>query len=189
MSAQAGDELVEVIDEHGRVVATVTRREMRAGRLRHRTVAIVVTASDGRLLVHRRSEDKDVWPGRWDVAVGGVLAAGEDPWAGARRELAEEVGVEAGELVWLADLPYEDDDVAERVTLFTTVHDGPYVFADGEVVEARLVDTAALDALRATERFVPDSLAVVPLDRILGAGDGDDDAPWWHQVEHPSGAS
>ena len=32
---------------------------------------------DGRLLVHRRSDDKDLWPGRWDLAVGGVVAAGE----------------------------------------------------------------------------------------------------------------
>ena len=51
------------------------------------------SARDGRLLVHRRADDKDVWPGRWDLAVGGVVAAGEDYDTAAVREVAEEIGV------------------------------------------------------------------------------------------------
>jgi len=82
-------ELVDIVDDDDRVVATVTRAQMRAGRLQHRAVSIAVMSSDRRLLVHRRSDDKDLWPSMWDMAAGGVVAAGESYDAAAHRELAE----------------------------------------------------------------------------------------------------
>ncbi len=33
----------------------------------------------GRVFVHRRTDTKDVYPGRYDFTAGGVLLAGEDP--------------------------------------------------------------------------------------------------------------
>ena len=148
----AGDELVDVVDEHDRVVATVTRRRMRAERLRHRAVFIVVASSAGRLLVHRRSDGKDLWPGRWDVAVGGVVGAGEAYDDAARRELAEELGIDAPRRCRSAPARYADDDVDLVARCYRVVHDGPFRFADGEVVEARWVDAAGLAALLATAR-------------------------------------
>ncbi len=44
---------------------------------------------------------------------------------------------------------------------FAVVHDGPFHFDDGEVVEARWVDAAALAELRASATFVPDSVAML----------------------------
>ena len=94
MSAGAGDELVDHVDEHDRVIGTVTRREMRANRLLHRATAIAVFSTDGRLLAHRRAATKDIWPARWDIAAGGVVSAGEAYLTSARRELAEELGLD-----------------------------------------------------------------------------------------------
>ena len=54
------DELVDVVDENDQVVGVVSRAEMRASRLRHRTAFVLVVSSDGRVLVHRRSDAKDV---------------------------------------------------------------------------------------------------------------------------------
>ena len=156
-----GDELVDVVDDHDRVTATVTRRRMRAERLRHRAVFVVVTSSAGRLLVHRRSDAKDLWPSRWDVAVGGVVAAGESWDTAARRELAEELGVDAVPVALHAGT-YADGDVDLVARCYRVVHDGPVTFVDREVAEARWVDRAGLDALMATEVFVPDSLALLP---------------------------
>ena len=159
----AADELVDVVDEHDRVVATVTRRRMRAERLRHRAVFIVVVSSTGQLLVHRRSDDKDLWPGRWDVAVGGVVAAGEAWDDAARRELAEEVGITTEPVpLPAADGAYADDDVDLVGRCYRVVHDGPISFPDGEVAEARWVDAAGLAALlgdRALRARQPDVAA------------------------------
>ena len=167
MSDSPGVEPVDVVDEHDRVVGTVTRAEMRARRLRHRTVFVLVVSSGGRLLAHRRSGDKDLWPGRWDLGCGGVLTSGEDYEPAARREVAEELGIEVGELRLLVAGAYRDDDVDEIGRIYVTVHDGPFRFADGEIVEARFVDRTELDELLGAAPFVPDSLAMVPLDEVL----------------------
>jgi isopentenyldiphosphate isomerase len=161
--ADAGRELVDVVDEHDEVVAVVERRRMRAERLRHRAVFIVVTTSDGRLLVHRRSEAKDLWPGWWDVAVGGVVAAGEPYDVAARRELAEEVGIDhpTWPVTPIGSGAYEDDDVSLIGRCYAVTWDGPLHFADGEVAEARLVNRAEFEVLRREYRFLPDSLALV----------------------------
>ena len=159
--SEPGDELVDIVDEHDRVVATVPRRRMRAERLRHRAVFIVVSSGRGELLVHRRSDSKDLWPSRWDIGVGGVVGAGEAWHDAARRELAEEVGILA-DPVLLHTGTYADDEVDVVGRCYRVVHDGPVSFPDGEVAEARWVDGAGLDALMATERFVPDSLALLP---------------------------
>lgn len=45
------------------------------------------------VLLQRRSQTKDTWPGRIDVAVGGHIGAGEDV-ATAMREAREEIGLE-----------------------------------------------------------------------------------------------
>ena len=84
----ASDELVEVVDEHGHVERLVTRAEMRAGNLRHRSVAVVVVTTGGELVAHRRADWKDVWPGRGDVCFGGVTAVGEGWRTAASRELS-----------------------------------------------------------------------------------------------------
>jgi isopentenyldiphosphate isomerase len=152
----SADELVEEVDEQGNVLRVVTRAVMRAERLRHRCVYLLVV-HDGRLLVHRRAPDKDVWPDRWDVAAGGVAGAGEAWRRAAQRELAEELGVSAV-LEEVGGGTWENDEVRVLGRVFAVDHPGPFAFDDGEVVEARFVDGAELDALLASELTCPDSV-------------------------------
>jgi isopentenyldiphosphate isomerase len=156
-----GDELVEHVDTDGTVIEVVTRRRMRAENLLHRSVAIIVQASDGRLLVHRRADDKDVYPGYWDLAAGGVVAAGEPSDLAAERELAEELGIGGAHLEFVTEERFEDDHAREVCRVYRTVHDGPYRFDDGEVSEARLVDAAELAVLLDTHPFLPGSVALL----------------------------
>ena len=172
MATDSAHELVDVIGPDGGVERVVTRAEMRSGRLRHRCTFVVVRSTGGEVLIHRRSEHKDMWPGRWDLTCGGVVAAGEDWDDAARRELAEELGVE-GELVALAEgsFAYADDDVDEVARIWQVEHDGPFEFTDDEVVEAHFVGIDELRRRIARDPFVPDSLALVaPL--VLGEVDG-----------------
>jgi isopentenyldiphosphate isomerase len=152
-----GDELVDIVDDDDRVVATVTRARMRAEGLLHRAVSIAVFGSDGRLLVHRRAETKDLWPGMWDIAAGGVVGAGESYLHAARREVAEELGIEPTDLELLGKARYADESVQLVGCGYRCVHDGPFTFTDGEIAEVRWVDRAGLDVLMAAEHFVPDS--------------------------------
>src|SRR5512147_2545898 len=89
----AASELVDVVDADDRVIGRATRTDVRAQKLRHRATYILVFNAQGQLFVHQRSAAKDIYPSYFDVAVGGVVGAGESYDAGAQRELAEELGV------------------------------------------------------------------------------------------------
>lgn len=161
MAEAPADELVEWVDVDGRVIEVVTRRRVRTENLRHRSVGIVVQSSDGRLLVHRRADTKDLRPGWWDIMAGGVVGAGEDDDVAAERELAEELGIDGVSLERLGRGRWDDIDSMEICHLYRVVHDGPFHFADGEVAEARLVTPSELAELRATVGFLPGSIAML----------------------------
>lgn len=149
-----------MVDVDGAVVDVVPRARMRAERLRHRCTYIAVVDGSDRLVVHQRAGWKDVWPSRWDIAFGGVVAVGEGWLDAAKRELREEAGI-ATELSLLGSGSYEDDDVAVIGHSYLTRHDGPLEPADGEVVAVDRVALTDLDAWLAEHPTTPDSVALV----------------------------
>ena len=155
------DELVEEVDPAGNVLRLVSRREMRARALRHRSVFIAVISEDGDLLVHQRAETKDVWPGWWDVAVGGVCQPGEDWQSAAVRELSEELGVEGAAVHEIGSGAYVDAEVKLLARVFECRTDGPFRFADGEITQAHWVSAAEFPNWLGAKNFLPDSLALV----------------------------
>jgi isopentenyldiphosphate isomerase len=78
------DEIVALYDDGGRPAGSAPRSIMRAENLRHAATGVVVRDRLGRIYVHRRTNTKDVYPGRWDFTAGGVVLYDEDPLAGAR---------------------------------------------------------------------------------------------------------
>ncbi|HWJ10082.1 MAG TPA: NUDIX domain-containing protein [Nocardioides sp.] len=162
MSASPGDELVPLYDASGRPSGeVVTRREMRARNLRHAATAVVVRNPAGEVYVHRRTDTKDVFPGRHDFAAGGVLQVGEDPYDAAVREAEEELGVTGVPLTSLGEADYEDDHTRYHAFCFTCVYDGPITWQPEEVAWGAWVTVEELAAMVATEEFVPDTLALL----------------------------
>lgn len=160
-----GDELVPLYDAAGQPSGeVVTRREMRERNLRHAATAVIVRNSAGQVYVHRRTDTKDVFPGRYDFAAGGVLQVGEEPYDAAVREAAEELGVKGVELTSLGEGDYADDHTDYHAFCFTCVYDGPITWQPEEVAWGAWVSVEELRTLMATMEFVPDSIA------LLGAG-------------------
>ena len=103
------DEILDIVDEHDRVVAQAPRGEAYARGLRHRCVFIQVRDAAGRLFVHRRTATKLVFPSLYDLFVGGVVGAGESYDEAALREAEEELGVSGlPEPTYLFKFLYED---------------------------------------------------------------------------------
>ncbi|MFJ4789476.1 NUDIX hydrolase [Streptomyces sp. NPDC088794] len=87
------DEILDIVDEHDRVIGQSPRGEAYAEGLRHRCVFIQARDAEGRLFVHRRTPVKLVFPSLYDMFVGGVVGAGESYDTAALREAEEELGV------------------------------------------------------------------------------------------------
>jgi isopentenyldiphosphate isomerase len=160
VTADPGAEPVDVVGDDGRTVARVARREMRARRLPHRSCYVLVFNRRGELFAHLRTPTKDVYPSHWDVAVGGVLAAGESFVEGARRELREELGVDAP-LEPLFPLRYTDASTIVEGMVFRARHDGPFRLQPEEVVRGEFLALDAVAERARREPFCPDSLAAL----------------------------
>jgi isopentenyldiphosphate isomerase len=156
----AADELVDVIDDAGHTVAVVSRREMRVRRLPHRCTYLLVFNRCGELFVHLRTATKDVYPGHWDLTIGGVLAAGESFADGARREGREELGVDV-EPVELFPFRHEDAATVVQGMVYHVEHDGPFRLQVEEIVRGEFVPLAAVAERVQRESFCPDGVAVL----------------------------
>lgn len=153
-------ETVDIVDEQDRVLRQASRAEMRRDRLLHRAVYIIVRDSGGRVFVHQRTRTKDVYPGYWDVTVGGVVEAGEDYLAAARRELREEIGITPERLEPLGPVRYEDVHTRLLGFAFATVHDGPLTLQEEEILTGRFVPLADAWRLMTSEPCCPDGTRV-----------------------------
>ena len=86
-------ELVDLYDENRVPLEKTAERygKKKPGEYRM-VVHVCLFGADGRLLIQRRTEQKYIWPGRWDVSIGGGVDAGETSRQGAEREFLEELG-------------------------------------------------------------------------------------------------
>jgi isopentenyldiphosphate isomerase len=163
-------EMVDIIDEQGRTIGTVSRQEMRGRRLPHRCVYILVFNARGELFVHLRTPTKDVYPGYWDVTIGGVLTAGETFDQGALREGREELGVDI-QPEPLFPFRYEDAASVVQAVVYRAVHDGPFQLQAEEIVRGAFLPLEDVLARAKVESFCPDGLAVLAEYRRLGISD------------------
>jgi 8-oxo-dGTP pyrophosphatase MutT (NUDIX family) len=165
---ESAEELVTIVDQENNEVGVVKRREMRAGRLTHRATYILVFNSKGELYVQKRTKTKDVFPGYYDVAAGGVVLAGETYEKGAKRELAEELGIRGTPLTPLFDFYYEDDYIRLWGRAFSCIYDGKMILEEEEVESGNFMNVDEVFRLAESEPFTPDCLKVLQrhLDRM-----------------------
>jgi isopentenyl-diphosphate delta-isomerase type 1 len=104
-------ELLDVINEKGKVIDTKDRKQIYIDGNLHRTVHIWVINSNKELLVQKRSPKKDTYPDLWAISTAGHVKAGEASIETALRELKEELGIKATDkdLEYLFSIRRKDD--------------------------------------------------------------------------------
>lgn len=86
-------EMVDLYDENRLPLGKTAERHAPKGKGEYRMVVhVCVFNSRGQLLIQKRTMEKQIWPGMWDVSVGGGVDAGETSRQGAEREFREELG-------------------------------------------------------------------------------------------------
>ena len=115
-------------------------------------------SSCAELFLQKRTITKDLYPGYYDVAAGGVVLAGETYEEAAHRELFEELGVESS-LTRLFDHYYADEKNRVRGRIFTCVHNGPFTLQEEEVESGIFIDPHKVLAIK--EPVTPDGLIIL----------------------------
>jgi 8-oxo-dGTP pyrophosphatase MutT (NUDIX family) len=154
---RARNERVIIVDDDNAAVGVAPRHEMRAKRLPHRATFILVFDSKGRILVQKRTDTKDVYPGYYDLAAGGVVTEAEGYDESALREAAEELGIRGVPLENQFDFYYEDPGNRCFGRVYSCVCDGPFELQPEEVVSVEFAELS--DVLNGRiEPLTPDTL-------------------------------
>lgn len=89
------NELFDIVNENNEVIGKKKRNIVHSRGLFHRTVNIFVFNSKGDIFLQQRNADKDICPLVWDLSTAGHLKIGESYLEAAKRELKEELGINA----------------------------------------------------------------------------------------------
>ena len=156
------EELFDIYDEAGNRVGVAPRKKCHGDpKLLHHTAHVVVFHPEtGAILLQKRAATKDIQPGKWDTAVGGHLALGEDYEAGARRELAEELGVTAPvKLEYLFDGKIRNSIESEDTRVFAIRMAAGFEFQRSEIDGIRFWTAAELFDPENRRGFTPNLCA------------------------------
>jgi len=157
----AAEKKIIIVDDHNNEVAAITRREMRERNLPHRACFILVFNRAGQLFVHQRTAWKDIYPGYYDVASGGVVEEGETYEVSAARELAEELGIRKTKITPLFDFFFKDKTNKVWGRAFACTYDGVITLQKEEVAGGAFLPVEEVKQLAATQPFTPDGLYVL----------------------------
>lgn len=95
------DEYLDLVDANDNVIGKKLRSEVYAEKLSNfRVVNAFVINSEGKLWIPRRGPTKRVFPDCLDMSMGGHVESGEDYDTSFKRELAEELRIDAGIASW-----------------------------------------------------------------------------------------
>lgn len=105
----------------------------------HLVVHIWVISDDGRMLIQRRSDEKELMPGEW-AAIGGAAITGENSMEAARRELFEEMGISASsDEIKLVERIVRKNSFVDIWMLKTAISVDELILQESEVSEAKLI--------------------------------------------------
>jgi isopentenyl-diphosphate delta-isomerase type 1 len=155
----SSEEIFDVVDAADTVIGRRSRREVHACGLRHRAAHVLVFNRRSELFLQKRAMSKDSSPGLWDSSAAGHVDSGEAYDTCARRELAEELGLEPAEPPQrLFKLEACADTGEEFVWVYRVCAEGPFA------LDALEIETGAWFTQTAVSAWVaqrPDELSPV----------------------------
>lgn len=94
------EELVNIYDEETgeKTDKIITKTQAHKEGVFHSAIHIlIINKGKTKILLQKRCKEKKFYPNMWDISVGGHISANEEPLETAKRELKEELGLNAEE--------------------------------------------------------------------------------------------
>lgn len=144
-------EIFPIVDSEGRTIGSATRAVCHDGKshLLHPVVHLHVVSRDGsRVLLQRRSMNKDIQPGKWDTTVGGHVDYGESVADALAREAREELGIDTAGATLLESYIWESERERELVNVHLLPRDEEEISLTVDPVEIDEARYWSLDEIR-----------------------------------------
>lgn len=110
---------IEVVDGSNRPLSTMDIKEVHRQALSHRSVIVLIYDTEGKLYLQKRSSNKKLYSGRWDISASGHVHVGESSFDAAVRELESELNIRSGNLRQVSEIKASAETGNEFITLFT----------------------------------------------------------------------
>jgi isopentenyldiphosphate isomerase len=134
------DEIIDVLDENTgeKTGQTISKNEAHQKGIWHGAIHIlIINKEKTKIIIQKRCEEKKLYPNTWDVSVGGHISSGEDAIISAKRELEEELGLNANdynlELLEIVKEQLNNDGVISNEFIYTFV-----IYADIDILDIKV---------------------------------------------------
>lgn len=150
------EEMFDVVDDDDNVVGKATRSECHDNGLIHRSVMFFVFDSKGRVLVTKRTQKKDFFPGYWSIVLGGHVRSCESYEEAVVREIEEEIGISA-EPMLISFFKKRIPEEKENVKVFGVVAKDKLKLNMDELESGEFIAFDGLEKRMESEEFLPET--------------------------------
>lgn len=150
------EEILPLMNENGEIIGSAPRSVCHSSKeYLHPVVHLHVLNSKGEIYLQKRPLNKLIQPGKWDTAVGGHIAYGEDILIGLEREAEEEIGLTNAEFELAVKYIWESEVEREFVFSYITKYDGPMKINEEELDDGRFWSITEIKKNLGNEVFTP----------------------------------
>lgn len=156
------DEILTVVDEDDNEIGKAPYSEIVSKKLITRSSNIFILNSQGKLFVHKRSSSLNLYPGMWDVKVGGSLSYPEGYEEAAVRELREETGINltADKLEFLFRAKFRSNVHKTNRKVYRIIYDGKIIIQKEEIEDSKFVTLKDAEKMAKGELLSPSAREV-----------------------------
>ncbi len=149
-------ELFDIVDDEDNIVGKASREECHESGLVHRSVMFFVFDSEKRILVTKRTQNKDFFPGFYSIVLGGHVQSGESYEDAAVREIREEVGISAKPYL-ISFFKKRIPEEKENVKVFGVVVKDELKLNEDELESGEFIEFDELDKWMEKKEFLPET--------------------------------
>jgi isopentenyl-diphosphate delta-isomerase len=160
MSIVSEDMLIDAVTDADTPIGVVRRDEVFDRHVNFRVVHVLIFNSVGDLLIQQLAATRTRHPGYWGSSVAAYLFSGEGYEAGARRRIAEELGIHEIGLRFIGKTVMDDEGCHKFIGVFVATHNGPFHYDHAHIAAlqfiepSRIRDLRRAGALRLTPTFI-----------------------------------
>lgn len=138
------NELFIVVDRNDKITDYYPRRECHQNKnLIHRSFVVIIFNHKKEVLLQKRSQTKDMYPGYFTSSCGGHVLKGETYEEAAHRELKEELGIDLS-ITFVTKKIVEKTEESEMAAMFKGFSNGPFKIAKDEIDNIQFFTTSVI---------------------------------------------